>query len=251
MRWIDLSSLHEKHGRYLKAAEAMQKALEFDGEQIELQHKLALLYVEKVGDKVAALVQLRRLFQLAPDRLDAVNMYVDILLKEEQVTEAGQVLQQLEQAGGDGLAIKNDVISSLKSEIEQNPSDLKSRFNYGELCYHLEDIDHAIEQFQQTRKSADFELMSYNMLGLCFARKSGFNMLDLAIMQFKKGLEIRGHSEPAYLELRYNLASIQYKNGRLKASLSDFQECYRIDIAYRDVGSWIEKIEAELQSAGS
>ena len=76
-------------------------------------------------------------------------------------------------------------------------------------------------------------------------------MLDLAIKQFKKGLETRGHSEQSYLELRYNLAMIQYQNGRMSEALSDFKECYRVDITYRDVRSWIEKIETELASSGS
>ena len=251
LRWIGLADLHESRERYDKAAEAIQRALELDESQIELQNRLALLFTEKIGDKVAALTQLRKLFQMAPDRLDAVRMYIDILLKEEQVSEAGLVLQQLEQAGGESASIKNGVIESLKARVEGNPTDLKERFNYGELCYHLGDLDHAIEQFQQTRRSPDFELMSYNMLGLCFAKKKGFNMLGLAINQFKKGLETRGHNEQAYLELRYNLAQIQYQNGRLAESLNEFKECYRVDIAYRDVRSWIEKIESEMAGAGS
>ena len=229
----------------------MQKALELDENQIDLQHKLALIFTEQLGNKVAALAQLRKLFQLAPDRLDAVQMYIDILLKEEQVSEAGQVLHQLEQAGGESVAIRNNVIASLRTQVEGNPADLKARLNYGELCYHLGDLDHAIEQFQQTRRSPEFELQSYNMLGLCFAKKKGFNMLDLAIKQFKKGLETRGHSEQSYLELRYNLAGIEYQNGRLKEALNDFKECYRVDITYRDVRSWIEKIEGEMASSGA
>lgn len=251
VRWVQLADLHEERERFAKAAEAIQKALELDDSQVELQHRLALLYAEKLDDKVAALTQFRKLFQMAPERLDAVQMYIDILLKEEQVSEAGQVLQQLEQAGGDSVAIKNDVIASLRDKVESNPSDLKARFNYGELCYHLGDLDHAIEQFQQTRRNPEFELLSYNMLGLCFANKKGFNMLDLAIKQFKKGLETRGHSEQSYLELRYNLAMIQYQNGRVTEALNDFKECYRIDITYRDVRSWIEKVESELASSGS
>ena len=250
-RWIGLADLHERNERYERAAEAIQKALELDETQIDLQNRLALLFAGKLGDKVAALTQLRKLFQIAPDRLDAVRMYIEILLNEEQVSEAGQVLQQLEQAGGESAKIKNDVTDSLRDKVEASPTDLKARFNYGELCYHLGDLDHAIEQFQQTRRSPEFELMSYNMLGLCFAKKKGFNMLDLAIKQFKKGLETKGHNEQNYLELRYNLATIQYQNGRVAEALSDFRSCYEVDIAYRDVRSWIQKIETELASSGS
>lgn len=251
VRWVGLADLHESKSRFDRAAEAIQRALELDESQIELQHRLALLYAEKLGDKVSALTQLRKLFQIAPDRLDAVKMYIEILLSQQQVAEAGQVLQRMEAAGGESRAIKIDVITSLRNRAESNPGDFRARFDYGELCYHLGDLDHAIEQFQQTRRNPEFELMSYNMLGLCFAKKKGFNMLDLAIKQFKKGLETRGHTEQSYLELRYNLATIQYQNGRIAEALSDFKECYRVDIAYRDVRSWIEKIESELASSGS
>ena len=247
-RWIGIADLHERNGRYERAAEAVQKALEFDESQLDLLYRLALLYAEKIKDNQSALTALRKLFQLAPDRTDAVKMYIDLLLKEEQVSEAGQVLQRLEQAGGESVEIKANVIALLKSSVEANPADLKARFNYGELCYHLGDLDHAIEQFQQTRKHPDFELMSYNMLGLCFASKRGYMMLDLAIKQFQKGLESKGRSEQDYLEIRYNLAMVQYQNGRAKDALAELKECYNVDIAYRDVRSWIQKIEGELAS---
>jgi tetratricopeptide (TPR) repeat protein len=247
-RWVQISNLHERHGRFERAAEAVQKALELDESQIELQHRLALLYAERLQDNQSALTQLRKLFQIAPDRLDAVKMYIDLLLREEQVSEAGQVLQRLEQTGGDGAEIKANVIALLKASVESNPTNLKARFNYGELCYHLGDLDHAIEQFQQTRRHPDYELLSYNMLGLCFASKKGYMMLDLAIKQFQKGLETKGRSEQDYLEIRYNLAMVQYQNGRAKEALAELKECYNVDIAYRDVRSWIQKIEGELAS---
>lgn len=245
-RWVEISDLHEKHSRFDKAAESIRKSLEIDGSQLDLIHRLARLYTEQLGDKLSSLEQLRNLFAQAPERLDAVKMYIDLLLDQEQVAEAGQVLQQLEEAGGESAAIKNSVISSLRDNVESSPGDLKAKFNYGELCYHLGDLDHAIEQFQQTRRSADFELISYNMLGLCFAKKRGFNMLDLAIKQFKKGLETRGHAEQDYLELRYNLALLQYQNKRPAEALNEFRECYTVDIAYKDVRDWIQKIENEM-----
>ena len=245
-RWIELSDLHERHGRYDRAAEAVSKALELEEGQVDLQYRLALLYAERLGDSQSALTQFRRLFQLAPDRTDAVKMYIDLLLSQEQVGEAGQVLKSLEEAGGESVEIKSNVISALRASVEGNPADLKARFNYGELCYHLGDLDHAIEQFQQTRRHPDYELMSYNMLGLCFASKRGYMMLDLAINQFKKGLETKGQPEQNYLEVRYNLAMVQYQNGRGAEALANLKECYNVDIAFRDVRSWIQKIEGEL-----
>lgn len=250
-RWIAISHQHEKAGRYEKAAEAIQKALELDENQLELLQRLAVIYAEKIGDHQAALTCLRKLFGLAPEKTEAVKMYIDLLLRAEQVSEAGQVLQKLEQAGGESVEIKANVIASLRASVEGNPSDLKARFNYGELCYHLGDLDHAIEQFQQTRRHPDYELMSYNMLGLCFASKRGYMMLDLAINQFKKGLDTKGRPEQDYLETRYNLAMVLYQNNRAAEALAELKECYNVDIAYRDVRNWIQKIESEQASAGA
>ena len=77
-----------------------------------------------------------------------------------------------------------------------------------------------------------------------FAMKG--NMLDLAIRQFRRGLETPGFSEQEYLELRYNLAMLQYKNNRLQESLQELKDCYAVDIAYRDVREWIRRIENEI-----
>ncbi len=250
-RWIAISHQHEKAGRYERAAEAIQKALELDENQLDLLQRLAILYAENIGDHQAALVCLRKLFGLAPEKTEAVKMYIDLLLRAEQVSEAGQVLQKLEQAGGESVEIKANVISALRASVEANPTNLKARFNYGELCYHLGDLDHAIEQFQQTRRHPDYELMSYNMLGLCFASKRGYMMLDLAIKQFKKGLETKGRPEQDYLETRYNLAMVLYQNNRPAEALAELKECYNVDIAYRDVRNWIQKIESEQASSGA
>jgi hypothetical protein len=84
------------------------------------------------------------------------------------------------------------------------------------------------------------------MLGLCFAEKTGYYMLDLAVRQFRKGLETPGFSEQEYLELRYNLAMLQYRNNRLQEALQELKDCYAVDIAYRDVREWIRKIENDI-----
>ncbi len=247
--WVRLSQMHESQDRFEKAAEAMQRALELEEGDLELQYRLARVYAEKLKDAGSALTYLRLIFAQAPDRLEAVNSYIDLLLQEEEVAEAGQALQKLDESGGEGAAIRAKVISSLKASVESNPSDLKARFRYGELCYHLGDLDHAIEQFQQTRRSSEFELHSYNMLGLSFAKKRGYNMADLATRQFKKGLELKGYEDQDYLELRYNLAMLHYQSGRAREALGEFKHCYNVDITFKDVRSWIQKIEQELAAS--
>lgn len=250
VRWLEIAKIHERLARFDKAADSLQKALDLGDGEPELLFRLALLYSEKIHDNTAALHQLRKLFQIAPNRIDTAKVYIGLLIKEEQVPEAGQVLKKLEEAGASGAEIRDAVVSSLRAKVEANPGDLQARFNYGQLCYHLGDLDHAIEQFQQTRRQPAFELLSYNMLGLCFASKNGYMMLDLAIRQFKKGLETKGHPEQDYLEIRYSLATTYYRNGRLAEALTELRECYRVDIAYRDVRSLIQKIETE-QAAGA
>jgi len=121
---------------------------------------------------------------------------------------------------------------------------------YGELCFHLGRIEDAVEQFQKTRGNREHELRSFNMLGLAFAKNPRFG-LDMAVRQFRKGLETKGHAEQDYLELRYNLAMLLYQNNRLQEALTELKDILAVDVAYRDVDEWVRLIQEEISKGGS
>ena len=74
----------------------------------------------------------------------------------------------------------------------------------------------------------------------------GQNQLELANRIFEEGLKVKGFSEEEYLELRYSMALAYQKQGKLKEALNGFQECYAIDIRYRDVADKIKQLSEEI-----
>ncbi|CAN0422360.1 unnamed protein product, partial [Phaeothamnion confervicola] len=188
-QWLYLAQLHSRESQWEQAIQAYNKLLELDESRVEIHYQLAMIYLDKMSNAGEALKQFHRVFELNPGHTEAMSKYIRMLLRLGKSDLAAKVLQKLEGANPDGAQVRKVVLADFRSRIESEPSDLKARFVYGELCYHLGELDLGIEQFQQTRRDGAFELRSYNMLGLCFAEKSGFNMLDLAIKQFRKGLE--------------------------------------------------------------
>jgi tetratricopeptide (TPR) repeat protein len=245
-QWLSLAQLYCRFESWEEGVAAYTRVLELDDSRAEIHYQLARIYLEKMGDAALALQEFHRVYELDPGNTQAMSKYIRILLRLSKADSAAEVIRRLTEVNPEAADVKDSVMKDFRQRIDSEPSDLRARFVFGELCYHLGELDHAIEQFQQTRRDRSFELKSYNMLGLCFAEKTGFNMLDLAIRQFRKGLETPGFSEQDYLELRYNLAMLQYRNNRLQEALQELKDCYAVDIAYRDVREWIRRIENEI-----
>ena len=245
-QWLALAQLFCRHEDWQQGVEAYHRVLELDENRPEIHYQLARLYLEKLNNTNRALQEYARVYELDPGNTQAMAKYVRILLRLSKADQAAAVLKRLAEVNPEADEVRASVMKDFRSRIEAEPTDLRARFVFGELCFHLGEVDLAIEQFQQTRRDRAFELKSYNMLGLSFAEKTGFNMHDLAIRQFRKGLETAGFSEQEYLELRYNLAMLQYRSGRLQEALQELKDCYAVDIAYRDVREWIRRIENEL-----
>ncbi|MEJ7708272.1 MAG: hypothetical protein WKF84_00030 [Pyrinomonadaceae bacterium] len=85
-------------------------------------------------------------------------------------------------------------------------------------------------------------LQCCNMLGHCFMRK---NMMQLAVMWFKKGLAAPGLTEDEYQALRYELGSAYEHMGDLEQALTAFTEVYGVNISYRGVAQKIQELQAQ------
>lgn len=258
-QWLVLADLYSAVGDHQEAVAAFRKALELAPERTDLHYRLACLYADVLQDRENALKELEQVHKSEPGHREAMDRYARMLLEEGQAEAAARVLRELEKADPDATVVREAILDAYRSRIAGGEDEELTglRFIYGELCYHLgvhfapaekgRLLDYAIEQFQRTRGEKAYELRSYDMLGRCFAAKGGLGMVKLAIKQFEKGIECRGHPDQDYLELRYNLGQLLYHHGKLQEALKQFKEIYMVDIAYRDVNVWIEQIEAELR----
>jgi len=134
-----------------------------------------------------------------------------------------------------------------EEEIEDQ-ADFETHYNMGIAYKEMDLLDEAVHEFQNAAtavKPSDGTsryLQCCNMLGHCFMRK---DMVDAAIMWFKKGLAAPGHSEDEYQALRYELAAAYEQQGDLKQAQNLYTEIYGIDVSYREVADKLRELKSK------
>jgi tetratricopeptide (TPR) repeat protein len=127
-------------------------------------------------------------------------------------------------------------------------SDFETHYNMGLAYKEMDLADQAVEEFQQAAgmvSPADGTaryLQCCNMLGHCFMQKQ---MPRLAVMWFKKGLELPAHSEDEYQALRYELGIAYELDGELDKAIDVFTEVYGVDVSYRGVAGKLRELQAQ------
>lgn len=234
MEWILAAESHQVSGDFQRAGLALERALELDPGQAEWRLRLARIKTENLGLIEEALQEYRRLFQADPSWRKATVDYLDLLVEQSRLAEAGEVLLEVERVNP-GSELKDNVVQRVKEKMAAEPDNLALAFGWGELCLALEMLDLAIEQFQRLRRDPGYQLHSYRLLGLCFSRKKGFNMVELALSQFQRGLALEGQCQADRLALRYDLAVVLETHGRRAEALEQLQLIAAEDPSYRDV----------------
>ena len=246
---LTLDEIHENKGEYREAVRYLRRAIELAPERAELHCRLARLYDEQLQSVSGAMQEYKKVFELNPGDAAAMSRYAQLLVNQRKPKEAASVLLKLQSVDKEvGKKAIDDICQSFLDKIAQDGADLNTRFSYGELCYHLNRISDAIEQFQKTHVDRDLELRSRNMLGLSFIKMP--RMREMAIRQFRLGLDTKGHAEQDYLELRYNLAMLFYQTDRLQEALTEFKSILAFDVTYRDVEARVKDLQAKIAAGG-
>ncbi|PYS70220.1 MAG: hypothetical protein DMF69_14305, partial [Acidobacteria bacterium] len=130
-------------------------------------------------------------------------------------------------------------------EEDTGLEDYETHYNMGTAYKEMDLVDEAIQEFQTSValvKPADGTsrfLQCCNMLGHCFVQK---DMLEAAIMWFKKGLSAPGHSEDEYQALRYELAGAYEGLGDVAQAQQYYTEVYGVDVNYREVAEKLQNL---------
>lgn len=215
----------------------------------EIHFQLGVILADRKHNIREAVQEFRRVYELDPKNGQAIQRLISCYLEENRPQEAVAMLNKLMEIDPSNATLRDQILEDYQKRAEESPDDLRSRFNLGVIYKELSMLDNAIEQFQQTKRYPEMLLQSYNMLGICFAEKPG--MRDVAVKQFKKGLETKGYKDEEYLELNYNLARLYESWGMLAEALKYHQDAYSADISFRDVSQRIKQIQDEMRAAGS
>ena len=162
-----------------------------------------------------------------------------IYAREGRLEEAADVAKQIFSKG-----LVSRIITEYKSATSFTQGEATSHIRLGQFFRQMGFLEEAIREFLLASADGNKYLTATNCLAECF-RQKGYP--QLAVKQFQRALEQPGFRDEDFLELRFNLACTLEEMGQMKAALAAFQECFVIDIRYRDVASRIEVLMEKMQ----
>jgi tetratricopeptide (TPR) repeat protein len=246
---LKIGDFYVRRNQYDDAIKLYRKALSLDERNVGVHYAIGVLHADHLNEPREAIAAFCRVYELDPSHKEGMKRLVGLLLEDNRPAEAVQVLNALIKLDRANELVRDEIIDEYKRRVEEHPEDNQSRYVLGVIYKELGLLDNAIEQFQRTKKVPELLLQSYDMLGMCFERKVGFNMKEIAIKQFKKGLETKGYRDEEYQELRYNLAELYNRNNMLTEAQKLYQDCFSVDINFKDVKHKLQQIQEELSGS--
>ena len=124
--------------------------------------------------------------------------------------------------------------------VEQYPTDLKLKYEYGVRLMRNSKYDQAIPFLQDARREPRHKISAAGKIGLCFFMKGWFND---AIDTFTEAIELCEIEESSTAkELRYNLARAHEKQGDNEKALDIYRRLAQLDYDYKDVRARIDRL---------
>ena len=135
-------------------------------------------------------------------------------------------------------------IKEFEFRRQQHPTDMRLAFQLGNYYFERgeeEDIEKAIQQFQQAVNAPGLKLQAKLMLARCFAQTP--QTLDMAKDQLVGALdEVEDIGMEIGKKLTYELARVQEEMGETAEAAKHYKEIYAKDAAYRDVAKKIREL---------
>ncbi|MGI5868731.1 MAG: tetratricopeptide repeat protein [Kiritimatiellia bacterium] len=205
--YLSLVSLYAQQKRFDDALQTVEKARELIGADAELDRRYSNIMVAKFDAEIAAL-------RGAGDANGAV----------EKETERNQY-----------------IFDDIADRVQRYPNDQHLRYELGLQYFKYDHIDEAIQQFQIAQRNPKDRVSALYHLALCFRKKG---LLDMAVSQLEQALEFIPGMSNEKLEILYLLGEVTLEEGNLDEAAKHFKEVYKVDVTYRDIGKYIEKIYA-------
>ena len=132
--------------------------------------------------------------------------------------------------------------------VENYPTDLAAKYEYGLRLMRNEQYNEAIPLFQDAQKDPRRKVSSMDKIGYCFFMKGWY--AD-AIDVFNRAIESYEIKDDAIAkELRYNLARAHEAQGENERALDVYRKIAQLDFGYKDVSERVDRLRAEPKEAG-
>lgn len=228
-----LQSIHQLtlQGEHEKVEEVLRIAESKSPNDPTFISSIAQTYYEK-GDWDGAELHFKRALEYDPGHSRSL---VGLAMTYARKGERSAVVDLAKKVATRGLIA--EIIEEYRTVLAlEDPSE--ASLSLGALYRDLGFMEEAIIEFQNASRDPGKLVEAYKMLGFCF-KEQGF--ADLAMRQFRKGIDHPKFSEEETIELRYHLAKTYEEVGMRKEALDVYTEIYATDIRYKDVE---EKIRA-------
>jgi len=124
--------------------------------------------------------------------------------------------------------------------MENYPTDLQPKYEYGVRLLRKKRYDEAIPLFQEAQKDPRRKTAAMDKIGMCFFMKGWFaDAIDVFVRAIDS-YEI--NDDKTAKELRYNLARAYEEQGDASKALEIYRKIAQIDFAYKDVSQRVDKL---------
>jgi len=124
--------------------------------------------------------------------------------------------------------------------VENYPTDLQAKYEYGIRLTRNKRYDDAIPLFQEAQRDPRHKISAMDRIGLCFFKKGWFADAIDVFTQAIDSYEIKDDSIAK--ELRYNLARSYEEQGDAEKALEIYRKIAQLDFAYKDVRQRVDKL---------
>lgn len=127
--------------------------------------------------------------------------------------------------------------------VENYPTDLRAKYEYGIRLIRNERYDEAIPLFQEAQRDPRHKIPAMDKIGLCFFLKGWFADAIDVLTQAIESYELKEDSIAK--ELRYNLGRSYEQQGDTAKALEIYRKIAQLDFACKDVRQRIDKLRSE------
>jgi len=140
--------------------------------------------------------------------------------------------------------IRNTELEHYRLCVENYPTDLKVKYEYGVRLIQNKQYDDAIPLLQESQRDPRHKISSMDKIGLCFFNKGWY--AD-AIDVFSQAIDVHESKDDSIAkDLRYNLARSYEKQGDMEKAFDIFRKIAQFDFGYRDVRKRVDELRKKL-----
>jgi hypothetical protein len=127
--------------------------------------------------------------------------------------------------------------------VENYPTDLRAKYEYGVRLVRYKKYDEAIPLFQEAQRDPRHKISAMDKIGFCFFMKGWFTDAIDVFTRAIEAYEIKDDSIAK--ELRYNLARSYHEQGNTEKALEIYRKIAQLDFAYKDIRQQIDKLRGK------